>query len=323
MRPRAVVAGGAGFVGYHFVQQLLREDFDIVIVDNLATGTHRNAEDCLVPDRCEFIQHDVCEPLQVAGPVDYVANLACPASPVDFSRIPVDIMRVCSEGTMNLLELALHKGAEFLQASTSEIYGDPEVHPQREDYTGNVNINGPRAVYDEGKRYAEALCFAYHRKYRVPIHVARIFNTYGPRMRSDDGRVVSNFCMQALAGEPLTIYGGGAQTRSFCYCEDEVDGLYRLMRSGETGPMNIGNPQETSIRQFAELVLELTGSTSELRDVPLLHEDDPKRRRPDITRVREKVGWEPSTDLRTGLARTVEWFREVVRRDGEGGAGGR
>jgi nucleoside-diphosphate-sugar epimerase len=313
MRPRAVVAGGAGFLGYHFVKQLLREDFDVVIVDNLATGTHRNAEDCLVPDRCEFIQHDVCEPLQVAGPVDYVANLACPASPVDFSRIPVDIMRVCSEGTMNLLELALHKGAEFLQASTSEIYGDPEVHPQREDYTGNVNINGPRAVYDEGKRYAEALCFAYHRKYRVPIHVARIFNTYGPRMRSDDGRVVSNFCMQALTGEPLTIYGGGAQTRSFCYCEDEVDGLYRLMRSGETGPMNIGNPQETSIREFAEVVLELTGSKSELRDVPLLHEDDPKRRRPDITRVQEKLGWQPSTDLRTGLARTVEWFREVVK----------
>ncbi|MCE5238423.1 GDP-mannose 4,6-dehydratase [bacterium] len=317
MRPRAVVAGGAGFVGYHFVKLLLRNDFDVVIVDNLATGTHRNAEANLLPDRCEFIQHDVCEPFHVAGPVDYVANLACPASPVDFSRIPVDIMRVCSEGTGNLLELALHKGAEFLQASTSEIYGDPEVHPQREEYTGNVNITGPRAVYDEGKRYAEALCFAYHRKYRVPIHVARIFNTYGPRMRSDDGRVVSNFCMQALTGEPLTIYGGGAQTRSFCYCEDEVEGLYRLMRSGETGPMNIGNPAETSIREFAELVLELTGSKSELRDVPLLHEDDPKRRRPDITRVREKLGWEPTTDLRTGLARTVEWFAEVVRTNGE------
>ncbi len=317
MRPRAVVAGGAGFVGYHFVKLLLRNDFDVVIVDNLATGTHSNAEANLLPDRCEFIQHDVCEPFHVAGPVDYVANLACPASPVDFSRIPVDIMRVCSEGTGNLLELALHKGAEFLQASTSEIYGDPEVHPQREDYTGNVNITGPRAVYDEGKRYAEALCFAYHRKYRVPIHVARIFNTYGPRMRSDDGRVVSNFCMQALTGEPLTIYGGGAQTRSFCYCEDEVEGLYRLMRSGETGPMNIGNPAETSIREFAELVLELTGSKSELRDVPLLHEDDPKRRRPDITRVREKLGWEPTTDLRTGLARTVEWFAEVVRTNGE------
>ncbi len=316
MRPRAVVAGGGGFLGYHFTKQLLHHDFDVVIVDNLATGTHRNVEDLLVPDRCEFIQQDVCDPLAVPGPVDYVVNLACPASPVDFSRIPVDIMRVCSEGTGHLLELALHKGAEFLQASTSEIYGDPEVHPQREDYTGNVNINGPRAVYDEGKRYAEALCFAYHRKYRVPIHVARIFNTYGPRMRSDDGRVVSNFCMQALTGQPLTIYGGGAQTRSFCYCEDEVEGLYRLMRSGETGPFNIGNPQETSIREFAELVLELTGSQSELRDVPLLHEDDPKRRRPDITRAREKLGWEPSTDLRTGLGRTVEWFREVIEANG-------
>jgi len=311
------VAGGGGFLGYHFTRQLLHNDFDVVIVDNLATGTHRNVEDSLVRDRCEFIQQDVCAPLAVPGPVDYVVNLACPASPVDFSRIPVDIMRVCSEGTGNLLELALHKGAEFLQASTSEIYGDPEVHPQREDYTGNVNITGPRAVYDEGKRYAEALCFAYHRKYRVPIHVARIFNTYGPRMRSDDGRVVSNFCMQALTGEPLTIYGGGAQTRSFCYCEDEVEGLFRLMRSGETGPMNLGNPRETSIREFAELVLELTGSQSELQDVPLLHEDDPKRRRPDITRAREKLGWEPQTDVRAGLARTVEWFREVVAAMGD------
>jgi nucleoside-diphosphate-sugar epimerase len=312
MRPRAVVAGGAGFLGYHFVKHLLARDFDVVIVDSFATGTRRNVEDCVIPDQCEFIQQDTCAEVNVAGPVDYVVNLACPASPVDFSRIPIEIMRTCSEGTRNLLELALHKGAEFLQASTSEIYGDPEVHPQREDYTGNVNIVGPRAVYDEGKRYAEALCFAYHRKYRLPVHIARIFNTYGPRMRSDDGRVVSNFCMQALTGQPLTIYGGGAQTRSFVYCEDEVDGLYRLLTSEHSGPMNIGNPTETSIRAFAELVIELTGSKSELRDVPLLHEDDPKRRRPDISRARELLGWEPTTDLRTGVERTLEWFRQMI-----------
>ena len=312
MRPRAVVAGGGGFLGYHFVKHLLEQDFDVVIVDSYATGTRRNVDDCVLPDQCEFIQQDICEGLAVAGPVDYVVNLACPASPVDFSRIPIEIMRVCSEGTRNLLELALFKGAQFLQASTSEIYGDPEVHPQREEYTGNVNIIGPRAVYDEGKRYAEAMCFAYHRKYRVPIHIARIFNTYGPRMRVDDGRVVSNFCMQALTGQPLTIYGGGQQTRSFVYCEDEVEGLCRLMMSDHTGPMNIGNPTETSIREFAELVIELTGSHSELRDVPLLHDDDPKRRRPDISKAKEKLGWEPKTDLRTGLQRTVEWFQQMV-----------
>lgn len=312
MRARAVVAGGAGFIGYHFVQHLLRQDFDVVIVDNFATGTHRNVTDCLIPDRCEFLQQDVCERVSVPGPVDYVINLACPASPVDFSRIPIEIMRVCSEGTRNLLELALFKGAQFLQASTSEIYGDPEVHPQREEYTGNVNIIGPRAVYDEGKRYAEAMCFAYQRKYRLPIHVARIFNTYGPRMRADDGRVVSNFSMQALSGQPLTIYGGGLQTRSFVYVEDEVEGLFRLLTSEHCGPMNIGNPTETAIREFAELVLELTGSTSELRDVPLLHDDDPKRRRPEIAKARELLGWEPKTDLRTGLGKTIKWFRELV-----------
>ncbi len=312
MRPRAVVAGGAGFLGYHFVKHLLSRDFDVVVLDNYATGTRRNVQDCSIPDRCDFVRHDICKLIDVPGPVDYVVNLACPASPVDFDRIPIEIMRACSEGTRNLLELALRKGADFLQASTSEIYGDPEVHPQCEDYTGNVNIIGPRAVYDEGKRYAEALCFAFHRKYRVPVHIARIFNTYGPRMRSDDGRVVSNFCMQALTGQPLTIYGGGRQTRSFVYCEDEVEGLFQLMTSEHTGPINIGNPTETSIRDFAELVLELTGSKSELRDLPLLHEDDPKRRRPDISRARELLDWEPKTDLRTGIERTLEWFRELV-----------
>ena len=312
MRPRAVVAGGAGFLGYHFVRHLLAQDFDVVIVDNLATGTQRNARDLIIPDRCDFLHQDVCEKVSVAGPVDYVINLACPASPIDFDRIPIEIMRVCSEGTRNLLELALHKGAHFLHASTSEIYGDPEVHPQKEDYTGNVNIIGPRAVYDEGKRYAEAMCFAYHRKYRVPIHVARIFNTYGPRMRADDGRVVSNFCVQALQGEPLTLYGGGRQTRSFCYCEDQVRGLFALMTSEENGPMNIGNPVENSIRELAEFIIQQTGAKSELVDVPLLHEDDPKRRRPHIDLIREKLGWEPQVDLQTGLQKTIEWFSQVI-----------
>jgi dTDP-glucose 4,6-dehydratase len=309
MRQRAVVAGAAGFLGYHFVQHLLAHDFDVVLVDNLATGTHRNVQDCLQPDRCDFIQADVCAGLEVPGPVDYVVNFACPASPVDFTRIPMEIMRACAEGTRNLLELALHKGAGFLQASTSEVYGDPEIHPQEESYTGNVSLIGPRAVYDEGKRYAEALCYAYLRKHRVPVRVARIFNTYGPRMRVDDGRVVSNFCMQALTGQPLTLYGGGRQTRSFCYCADEVRGLYLLMTSDRTDPINIGNPVETSIREVAEMILELTGSRSELRDVPLLHDDDPKRRRPDITRAREHLGWEPQTELREGLERTLAWFR--------------
>lgn len=317
MRPRCVVAGGAGFIGYHMVRRLIEEDFDVVIVDNFATGTHRNAHELAQEDRCDVISHDVCNSLPIAGPVDYVMNLACPASPVDFSRIPVEIMRTCSEGTYNLLELALHKGARYLQASTSEIYGDPERHPQTEDYTGNVNIIGPRAVYDEGKRYAEAIAFAFHRKYRLSIGVARIFNTYGPRMRLDDGRVVSNFFMQALNNEPLTLYGAGDQTRSFCYVTDEVDGLFKLLVSDYTGPFNIGNPAEINIREVAELVLELTGSTGGTQSVPLLHADDPRRRKPDISLVQEKLGWEPTIDLREGLKRTEPWFRTLAFGEGE------
>ncbi len=251
MRTRAVVAGGAGFIGYHLVKRLLAEDFDVVIIDNFATGSHRNVHELLKEDRCELIEHDICDPFEVPGPVEFVINLACPASPVDFDRIPIEIMCTNAQGTYNLLELALHKGAVFVQASTSEIYGDPETHPQSEDYTGNVNITGPRAVYDEGKRFAEALAFAYQRKYRVPVRVARIFNTYGPRMRPDDGRVVPNFCMQALQNKPLTVYGTGEQTRSFCYVDDLVEGLWRLMHSEHSGPFNLGNPSEITIKQLA------------------------------------------------------------------------
>ncbi len=312
MHPRAVVAGGAGFIGYTFVSRLLAEGFDVVIVDNLATGTRRNVADLVAENHCEFIEQDICEPVVVSGPVDYVINLACPASPVDFSRIPVEIMRTCSQGTYELLELALHKRAEFLHASTSEIYGDPEIHPQHEEYTGNVNIAGPRAVYDEGKRYAETLTHTYHRVFDLPVHIARIFNTYGPRMRPDDGRVVSNFCMQALTGEPLTVYGDGEQTRSFCYVDDLVEGLFNLMTSEFSGPFNIGNATEVSIREFAETVVRLAGSTSEITYQPLLHPDDPKRRRPALERIEEALGYEATTDLTTGLTHTLEWFREAV-----------
>ncbi len=312
MKSTAVVAGGAGFIGYTFVSRLLNEGFHVIIVDNLATGTHRNVDDLLKTDYCEFVEHDICEPLAISGPVDYVVNLACPASPVDFSRIPVEIMRACSEGTYNLLELALHKRADFLQASTSEIYGDPEVHPQHEDYTGNVNIAGPRAVYDEGKRYAETLIHTYHREFDMPVHIARIFNTYGPRMRPDDGRVVSNFCVQALTGQPLTVYGDGEQTRSFCYVDDLVEGLFRLMTSELAGPFNMGNSVETSVKELADKVIGLSGSSSEVEYRPLLHPDDPRRRRPALDRIREALGYEPTTDLTTGLTQTLEWFRLVV-----------
>ncbi len=311
VKPKAVVAGGAGFLGYHMTRRLLAEGYDVYVVDNYETGTRRNSRD-LAADGAEVIVHDICEPLHIAGDIDYVINMACPASPVDFDRVPLEIMRTCAVGSQTLLELARAHMAVYLQASTSEVYGDPEIHPQREDYCGNVNIAGPRAVYDEGKRYAETLCHTYHRHHGTPVRIVRIFNTYGPRMRPDDGRVVSNFCMQALTGEPLTLYGGGEQTRSFCYCEDLIEGIFRLLHSDFTGPCNIGNPAEITVRELAETILELTGSGSEPVIVPALHADDPKRRRPDITRARELLGWEPKVTLREGLKPTLEWFREAV-----------
>ncbi|MBP7560407.1 MAG: GDP-mannose 4,6-dehydratase [Armatimonadetes bacterium] len=312
MRQRVVIAGGAGFIGYHLAKRLTQEGSAVVILDNFATGTRRNASDLERPDICQVIAHDVCDPITVQGPVDYVVNLACPASPVDFTRVPIEIMRVCSEGTLNLLELALHKGATFVQASTSEVYGDPEVHPQEESYTGNVNINGPRSVYDEGKRYAEALSTAYARKYRLPVRIARIFNTYGPRMRADDGRVVSNFIVRALQGRPLELYGGGQQTRSFCYVSDLVDGLIRLANSEAEGPVNLGNPAEFTVAELAGLILDMTGSAAGTIESPMLHRDDPKRRCPNITRARELLGWNPQVSLRKGLESCIPWFRECI-----------
>jgi len=309
MRPSAVVAGGAGFIGYHMVRRLLAEGFHVHIVDNFATGSHQNASSLLVEDRCDLLAADICHRIDLPGPIEYVINLASPASPVDFERIPIDIMAANSLGVRNLLDLALHKGAVFLQSSTSEVYGDPEVHPQREDYTGNVNMIGPRSVYDEGKRFAEAMSFAYLRKYRVPTRIARIFNTYGPNMRSDDGRVIPNFCMQALSGQPLTVYGDVCRTRSFCYVDDLVEGLFRLMLSEHTAPVNLGNPLEVSIVQVAQMTIALAGSPSSVTTVPLLHADDPRRRRPDIARAREWLNWEPKTDLETGLRYTLDYFR--------------
>jgi len=311
MKLKAVVAGGAGFLGFHMTNWLLQRDFEVFVIDNYETGTRRNARD-LEALGAEVIEADICDPLHVAGDIDYVLNLACPASPVDFDRLPLEIMRTCAVGTSNLLELARGHDAVFVQASTSEVYGDPEVHPQREDYCGNVNIAGPRAVYDEGKRYAETLCHTYHRHYGTQVRIVRIFNTYGPRMRPDDGRVVSNFCVQALSGEPLTLYGGGEQTRSFCYCSDLIEGIYNLMLSDYTGPVNMGNPHEISVRELAEIIVELTGTDSQLTVVPALHADDPKRRRPDITRASEIIGWEPKISLQEGLTETVKWFAERI-----------
>ncbi len=310
-KPKAVVAGGAGFLGYHVSKRLLDEGFEVYVVDNYETGTRQNTRD-LAEAGAEIVVHDICEPLHIAGDIDYVLNLACPASPVDFDRLPLEIMRTCSLGTTMLLELSRAHQATFLQASTSEVYGDPEVHPQREDYCGNVNIAGPRAVYDEGKRYAETLCHTYHRHHNAEVRIVRIFNTYGPRMRPDDGRVVSNFCVQALSGEPLTLYGGGEQTRSFCYCSDLIDGIYRLLLSDYTQPCNMGNPSEISMRELAEIIIELAGSTSELKVVPALHADDPKRRRPDISRAREILNWQPQVSLQDGLSKTLDWFAEQL-----------
>jgi len=305
-----VVAGGAGFIGSHLTDRLLREGERVTVVDNLVTGRARNLDQARKHEGFRFVQHDVLDPIRVEGPVDFVWNLASPASPIDYAQLPIETLRVGSEGTRNLLELALAKGARFLQASTSEVYGDPEVTPQSESYWGRVNPIGPRSMYDESKRYAEALVMAYHRAKGVDTRIVRIFNTYGPRMRLDDGRVVPSFLGQALRGEPLTIFGEGKQTRSFCYVDDEVDGLLRLMRSvGHHEPVNVGNPREMTILEFADAVEKTVG-----RKLPRVHKpmpgDDPKQRRPDIALARKLLGWEPKVALEEGLARTLAHFRE-------------
>ena len=308
---RILITGGAGFVGSHLGEKLLNEGHDIVVVDNYFTGSKRNIEHLLSDTRFEVIRHDVTFPLYVE--VDAIYNLASPASPIHYQHDPVQTTKTNVMGAINMLGLAKRLRVPILQASTSEVYGDPEVHPQTEGYWGKVNPIGPRACYDEAKRVAETLFFDYHRQHQLDIRVARIFNTYGPRMAADDGRVVSNFIVQALRGEPITIYGDGSQTRSFCYVDDLVDGLVALMNNeaGEPGPVNLGNPGEFTMLELAETILELTGSASaiEYRELP---EDDPRQRQPDISKAKSLLGWEPTVALKEGLVNTIAYFDGVL-----------
>src|SRR5436309_7778532 len=304
-----LIAGGAGFIGSHLCDALLQHGNRVICVDNLFTGTTDNIRPLLNHPNFRFIVHDVRDPLDVDEPVDRIYSLACPASPRHYQKDPIGTMNTCVIGTMNMLELARRKSARVLQASTSEVYGDPEIHPQPETYLGCVNTIGPRACYDEGKRCAETLFFDYYRVHKVGIKVARIFNTYGPRMLENDGRVVSNFIVQALKGEPITLYGDGSQTRSFCYIDDLLNGLELLMESSmeATGPCNLGNPHEVPVKEIADLVLGQTGSRSRIEHRPL-PQDDPKRRQPVITRARELLGWSPRVALEEGLRNTIDYF---------------
>ena len=310
-RKRVLVTGGAGFIGSHLCARLVAAGDDVICLDNYFTGVKDNIAALMAEPNFELLRHDVTFPLYVE--VDEIYNLACPASPIHYQFDPVQTTKTSVHGAINMLGLAKRTGAKILQASTSEVYGDPDVHPQTEDYWGNVNPIGPRACYDEGKRCAETLFFDYYRQHKLNIRVARIFNTYGPRMRADDGRVVSNFIVQALRGEAMAIYGDGSQTRSFCYVDDLVDGLMALMAAPDsvTGPLNLGNPVEFSIRQLAELVIELTGNQVEIESGPL-PEDDPMQRCPDIGLAEDKLGWQPSVQLRDGLANTIAYFKTQI-----------
>jgi dTDP-glucose 4,6-dehydratase len=305
---RVVVTGGAGFVGSHLCEALVARGDTVVCVDDLSTGRADNLAVLAGHPRFRLVEHDVSTPFDVDGPVDAVAHLASPASPVDYHARPLQTLAVGSRGTEHCLELARRDGARFVLASTSEVYGDPLVHPQTEDYWGNVNPVGPRSVYDEAKRFAEALAAAYRRTHGVDVGIIRIFNTYGPRMRPTDGRVVSSFVTQALRGEPLTVYGDGTQTRSFCFVDDLVRGILAMLDGSEPGPVNLGNPAERTVTELAELVLALTGSTAPVVHRPL-PVDDPTRRRPDITAARTRLGWAPRVDIDEGLRRTITWFR--------------
>ena len=309
---RVLVTGGAGFLGSHLSEFLLDRGAEVVCLDNLSTGTTDNV-DHLRAARFSFIKHDVTNYIYVAGPLDYVLHFASPASPVDYQQLPIPTLKVGALGTHKALGLAKAKGARFLLASTSEVYGDPLIHPQREDYWGNVNPVGPRGVYDEAKRFAEAMTMAYHRYHGVDTRIVRIFNTFGPRMRMNDGRAIPNFIRQALTGEPLTVYGDGSQTRSFTYVADLVDGIWRLMQAPVHEPVNLGNPHEMTLVELAKRVLRLTGSASPLGFQPL-PVDDPRVRQPDITRARALLDWEPRVDVDEGLARTIDWFRQVLGR---------
>jgi UDP-glucuronate decarboxylase len=313
MTKTALVTGGAGFLGSHLCDRLLREGLEVIALDDLSTGSRDNIAHLLGKPQFRFVLHDVTTPFEVKA--DWIFHLACPASPINYQKNPIKTVVTNVVGTLNGLNLAARTGARFLLASTSEVYGDPDVHPQVETYRGNVNPIGPRACYDEGKRCAETLCFDHHRQAAVDIRVARIFNTYGPRMAVDDGRVVSNFIVQALRGEDITIYGSGTQTRSFCYVDDLIQGLYSLMCSDEIGPVNLGNPGEFTIRELASRVIELTGSSSKIVERPLPI-DDPRQRRPDISKARAKLGYEPRVPLADGLVPTIAYFKEVLARHG-------
>jgi len=308
---RAVITGGAGFLGSHLCDYLIEKGWDVLCLDNLITGLESNVGHLLNHDRFRMARQDVTRYIQVDGPVDYVLHFASPASPVDYSRLPIQTLKVGALGTHNTLGLALAKKARYLLASTSEAYGDPQVTPQPETYWGHVNPIGPRGVYDEAKRFAEAMTMAYHRAHGVHTHIVRIFNTYGPRMRLNDGRALPNFLHQALTGQPITVYGDGSQTRSFCYVSDLVEGIYRLMVSEEHEPVNIGNPQEITLLEFAQRVKALTGTKSEIVFQPL-PVDDPKRRCPDISKARRLLNWEPKVGLDEGLRLTLDFFRKQL-----------
>jgi dTDP-glucose 4,6-dehydratase len=307
---RALITGGAGFIGSHLCDRLLTDGYEIVCMDNLITGDMRNISQLEDNPRFTFINHDVSKHITVEGELDYILHFACPASPIDYLKLPIQTLKVDSLGTLNTLGLAKAKGAKYIQASTSEVYGDPLVHPQPESYWGNVNPIGPRSVYDEAKRFSEALVMAYHRTHGLDSRIVRIFNTYGPRMRSNDGRVVPAFISQALNGEDLTVFGDGKQTRSFCYIDDEIEGILRLMKADYHEPVNIGNPCEFTMLELADLVLELIDSKSGLKPMPL-PKDDPQQRCPDITLAKKLLKWQPKVKLKEGLKKTIEYSRVV------------
>ncbi len=308
---RAVVTGGAGFLGSHLCDKLIANNIEVVCIDNLLTGDVSNIEHLFGNEKFRFIKHDVTNFIHVPGEIDYVLHFASPASPIDYLKLPIQTLKVGSLGTHKALGLAKEKGARFILASTSEVYGDPAINPQHEEYWGNVNPVGPRGVYDEAKRFAEAMTMAYNRYHGVETRIVRIFNTYGPRMRLNDGRALPAFVSQALRGEDITVFGNGSQTRSFCYVDDLIDGIYKLLMSDEIYPVNIGNPDEISIKQFAEEVIELTGSNSKIvyKELPV---DDPKVRRPDISKAKRILNWEPKVSRREGLIKTIEYFKSKI-----------